>query len=99
MTTPMLLLQPGWIGCFTREQAHGVDVLPNGTRVVKASAETGVPVGTQGVVLGSMWFDSRRGEASLEGGDTLVYFVEWSIAPRTATCIHAFRVKADTCVR
>jgi hypothetical protein len=92
-----LSLEPGWIGAFTRQQAQGTHVIPNGVRIVKASAETGVPRGTLGTVLGSMWFDTARQTARLDGGDRLLYFVEWDILPRKAVSVHDFRIKrADT---
>lgn len=44
----------GYLGAFTREQANGA--IPNGTRIRKAWGESGdtTPVGTGGVVLGSL---------------------------------------------
>jgi hypothetical protein len=93
VTAVDLTFEYGWFGRFSRAQAQGDDVIPNGTLVEKASAETGVPRGTLGNVLGSAYFDEARGGLFSDGGDRLVYFVEWASAPNVAMCVHAHRVK------
>lgn len=74
---------PGYIGAFTRDQAAGPDVIPNGARIVKVATEEKDmnPVGTKGTVLGSI----RHAEVH---NGRVFYFVEWDTAPRVAVgCI------------
>ena len=73
-----LVEEEGWTGIFTRDQSP-LARFANGARIVKAKAERGdgTPLGTQGVVLGSMGHPDVG----------LVYFVEWDGQPRTAVVV------------
>lgn len=75
----------GWIGAFTRDQARQAQ-LKNGQRVCKSLHELGdaTPVGTGGVVLGSV-FHWTVGVG---------YFVEWDDKPRIAVLVVAAKVRA-----
>ena len=76
---------PGWRGMFTRDEYPGA--LRNGTRIVKVTFERGDahPVGTRGVVLGSV------GHPTIGFG----YFVEWATLPRHAVFVLAAKVAAE----
>lgn len=65
---------PGYIGAFTRGQVPGA--IPNGAAIVKIAVGTGdtYPIGTRGVVLGSI------GHAPVN----IFYFVEWNETPGVA---------------
>lgn len=76
----LLSNEDGYLGAFTRAQAEGA--FPNGSRIRKSWSEANdtTPVGTEGVVMGSM--------AIPEGADVpdptvkFFYFVEWDDKPR-----------------
>lgn len=78
--------EPGWTGSFTRRQASGA--IPNGTRIVKVAVDGDGsternPIGTRGVVLGSV-----------DGGPMgLGYFVEWDTMPRVACGVVAWKIE------
>jgi hypothetical protein len=84
--------EPGWTGGFTREQADGA--IPNGTRVRKCRLESGDahPVGSLGVVLGSMATPLDLLPAFPD--DHFAYFVEWDDHPRMAVGIIASKIEA-----
>jgi len=76
---------PGYLGSFTRRQAEGA--ISNGTTIVKvaADAEGDIhPIGTRGVVLGSI-----RHPAIPE----IFYFIEWDPRPGLATGCVAFKIR------
>jgi hypothetical protein len=75
---------PGWFGLFTRDEYPGA--LRNGTRIVKVLTLPGDahPVGTRGVVLGSM------GHPEVGLG----YFVEWETKTRVAVFVEANKIDA-----
>jgi hypothetical protein len=75
---------PGWIGAFTRDEYPGA--LRNGTPVVKVTFERGDahPIGTRGVVLGSV------GHPEIGIG----YFVEWETLPRHAVLVVSGKIRA-----
>lgn len=85
--------EPGWIGMFTRCQADGA--LPNGTEIVKKSAgDETAPVGTRGVVLGSL--DGSCFEAALweRYQAQFMYFVEWDVLPGHAVSVVDWKIAA-----
>ncbi|MCK1670337.1 hypothetical protein [Bradyrhizobium sp. 150] len=66
---------------FTTDQAPGA--IPNGTPIVKVFSEErdANPVGTTGVVLGSMSDGERTG-----------YFVEWQTMPGVPVFVAEFKI-------
>lgn len=76
--------EKGWMGVFTRHHAEGA--YANGLRVVKLREESGdiTPLGTEGVILGSL--DGRDLDQRNPDGGVIVfaYFVEWDNRPRVA---------------
>lgn len=74
--------EPGWVGWFSRGEAPGA--IKNGRPIVKTVSEAGDrnPVGTKGVVLGSI-FSTDHG---------LAYWVEWDHSPRHAIFIVAKKI-------
>lgn len=66
---------PGYAGAFTRHQAKGA--YPNGSRVEKVWCEEGdsTPLGTKGIVLGSLIGGPELG---------IAYFIEWDDKPQVA---------------
>ena len=75
---------PGYLGSFTRRQADGA--ISNGTTIVKVAADEAGdihPVGTRGVVLGSI----RHPTAGI------FYFIEWDPRPGLATGCVAFKIR------
>lgn len=84
---PFIGSEPGWIGAFTRNEAHGG--LPNGTRIMKCNSESGDsrPDGVLGTVLGSL------SHPDIQGGKVF-YFVEWDAVPRMAVGVLASKVQA-----
>lgn len=81
--------EPGWFGSFTRHQAPGA--LPNGAPIVKVVSEPGDanPVGTKGVVLGSLLAPTGREEV------VYLYFVEWASFPRAAVAVAGWKIAKD----
>jgi len=78
--------ESGWVGAFTRRDVEGA--IPAGTRIRKVVSEEGDgnPVGTRGIVLGSMpklgypWF---------------MYFVQWDHLPRRAVACPGFKIDIE----
>lgn len=75
--------EPGWFGVFTREQAP--KAIPNGTRICKVATEHGDahPIGTKGLVLGSLAADDQQ----------TLYFIEWEPRPRFAVAVADFKIE------
>lgn len=84
--------EPGYIGWFTREQAEGA--IPNGRRVEKwrrYAVIDSLPIGSQGVILGSIAVPERLPDAPPSGG--FMYFVEWDARPRMPTLTAASKIR------
>jgi hypothetical protein len=75
---------PGYLGAFTRDSVEGA--IPNGTRIVKAKqeADDATPLGTEGVVLGSI-FAANISESPM-------YFVEWANKPKFAVGVIGWKI-------
>lgn len=75
----------GYFGWFTRYQTTGA--IPNGTRITKVAAEEGDahPVGTGGIVLGSL----RHPETGFG------YFVAWDPKPGYAVFVAGLKIEAQ----
>lgn len=84
MKRPSIWPEDGWFGALTRDQAPGA--IANGTRIVKAESEPGDtnPVGTRGVVLGSIDVSDIALPELKRPAEQFVYFVEWDSLPRHA---------------
>lgn len=67
---------------FTTDQAPGA--IPNGTPIVKTFSDKGDanPVGTTGIVLGSMF----------DGEHIAGYFVEWQTMPGVPVFVAEFKI-------
>lgn len=79
--------EPGWVGWFTRRDAIGA--WRAGTPIVKVKTEHGDanPVGTRGVVLGSLCHpDIMNGN--------VMYFIEWDQMPRHAVACIGWKIGA-----
>lgn len=65
--------EPGWTGCFTRNNAQGA--MRAGTRIIKKNSEAAdlAQDGSPGTVL-----------RSIKGGLLIFYFVEWDKNPKCA---------------
>lgn len=87
MSEPTIGYEPGWVGGFTRHQAKGA--IANGTDIVKTRSEAGDAHkdGTRGKVLGSLSHPDVQNGA-------VMYFVEWSTAPRVAVGVMDFKIEA-----
>lgn len=77
--------EPGWTGFFTRRDVPGA--MPAGTQIVKVASEPGDtnPVGTRGLVLGSI-----ANERVADGA--VFYFIEWETSPRLAVGCIAWKI-------
>jgi hypothetical protein len=75
--------EPGYLGAFTRKEHTGA--IPNGTRVKKVWGEDGDthPVGSEGVVLGS-----------IGAGSMIGYFIEWDARPKAAVFVAGPKLEA-----
>lgn len=85
---------PGYFGAFTTRQAEGA--LPNGTRIRKSWSEPGdtTPVGTEGVVLGSLPCPNKLPDKpDLPESGGFFYFVEWDNRPKTAIGMVARKIE------
>jgi len=71
---------------FTTQQAKGA--MPNGTRIVKVKTEKGDanPVGTKGVIVGSL------GHPSLAD---IGYFVKWDSAPDIPMVVLSWKIARE----
>ncbi len=87
VTEPMIQFEPGWAGAFTRHQAKGA--IANGTDIVKTNSEANDANkdGARGRVLGSISHPDVQNGA-------IMYFVEWSTAPRVAVGVIDFKIEA-----
>lgn len=98
---PLMRMEPGWTGAFTRDEADGA--IANGTVIEKAAVDDGRerPVGTRGRVLGSLGpFDLDEigrllppSAGELARTSRFFYFVEWDDAPREAIGLCAAKVR------
>jgi hypothetical protein len=77
---------PHGLAYYTTDQAEGA--ISNGTKVVKVRSEKGDtnPVGTTGVVIGSMG-------GQLHGKPIIGYFVFWDHAPGVPVFVADFKIE------
>jgi hypothetical protein len=87
MTTLRYMRTPYGLTQYTTDQAEGA--IPNKTRIVKVKSEKGDtnPVGTRGVVIGSV-------SAELDGKPVIGYFVAWDHQPDVPVFCADFKIKA-----
>jgi len=86
--------EPGWVGNFTRNQAEGA--ISNGSQIVKVLQDRGDthPLGSKGVVLGSIGPLSPAFQITKEFPPARYsYFVAWDIEPNVAVVVIDYKIK------